>query len=95
VTHNNNTDNLNGNGVGVNLPFKGQETAKGPDMVKMIHDFRSCLNVIAGYSEIMLDDEMGKMTEEQRVSLKDILNKSHQMADIVNDFVLWLQLQQK
>ena len=70
------------------MPGGEQKTGKAPDTEKVIHDFRSSLNVIIGYSELMLDGEMGKMTEEQRVSIKDILEKSRHLADMVNDLVL-------
>jgi len=64
-------------------------TVKSGNMDKAIHDFRSSLNVIMGYSELMLDEVLGKMTEEQRDGLKDILTNSQQLLDLVNDIALW------
>ena len=52
---------------------------------KTFHDFRSSLNIIIGYSELMLDDMLGRMTEEQRDGMKDILTSSRHLLDIVND----------
>lgn len=52
---------------------------------KIIHDFRSSLNIIIGYSELMLDEVMGKMNEEQRESLKDILKNGECLLALVND----------
>jgi hypothetical protein len=56
---------------------------------RTIHDFRSSLNVIMGYSELMLDGAMGDTTREQRESLKDILTSSQQMLDMLNDASFW------
>jgi signal transduction histidine kinase len=72
----------------VGLPYLEQETGQSHDVEKVIHDFRSSLNVIIGYSELMVDGVMGKMTEEQRITMKDILEKSRRLADMVNDLVL-------
>lgn len=58
-------------------------------MDKTLHDFRSSLNVIMGYSELMLDGAMGNMTQEQREGLRDILTCSHGMLDLVNDVATW------
>lgn len=56
---------------------------------KAMHDFRSSLSVIMGYSELMLDGAMGDMTAEQRDGLKDILTNSQQMLDLINDISKW------
>jgi|WetSurMetagenome_2_1015567.scaffolds.fasta_scaffold55250_2 hypothetical protein len=78
--------------AGVSLPEVKQKTGSTPDAEKIIHDLRSSLNVIIGYSELMLDGVMGKMTEEQRVSTTDILDKSRHLADMVNDLALMEKL---
>jgi len=59
------------------------------DIGKIIHDFRSSLNIIIGNSELMLDEVMGKTNEEQRQSLEDILQNSECLLDLVNDISLW------
>jgi len=55
----------------------------------VIHDFRSSLNIIIGYSELMLDEALGKMNKEQRDSLEDILESSQSLLDLINDVSLW------
>ena len=60
-----------------------------PDFEKVIHDFRSSLNIIIGYSELMLDEVMGKMNKEQRASLEDILSSSVGLLDLINDTSIW------
>jgi signal transduction histidine kinase len=82
------TDKIGNNSLNISLANPGKKLSLSPIQDKTIHDFRSSLNVIIGYSELMLDGEMGKMTEEQRVSMKDILEKSRHLADMVNDLVL-------
>jgi signal transduction histidine kinase len=64
---------------------KKEDCAGSGTMNKTIHDFRSSLNIIIGYTELMLDDVMGRMTQEQRDSLKDILTSSQRMMELVNE----------
>jgi hypothetical protein len=54
-------------------------------MEKTFYDFRSCLNIIIGNSELMLNDVMVELPEEQRVVIRDILTTSRRSLDIVND----------
>ena len=51
---------------------------------KMLHDLRSSLSIIAGYSELMLDGLLGNMTEEQREGMSDILNTSRHMQGVID-----------
>jgi signal transduction histidine kinase len=69
-------------------PACSQETT-GANIGKTIHDIRSSINIIMGYSELMLDGVLGNMTEEQRDGLKDILTNTQQMLDLVNDITIW------
>jgi signal transduction histidine kinase len=55
------------------------------NMAKITHDFRASLNIIIGYAELMQDEVPGKINEEQRRSLSDILEYSNRMLDLVND----------
>jgi hypothetical protein len=64
----------------------GKSSAPGQACVeKTFHDFRSSLSIIIGYSEMMLDDALGRMTEDQRDGMSDILKSSRRLLDIVND----------
>jgi hypothetical protein len=51
---------------------------------KTFHDLRSSLNIIMGYSELMLEGLMGKMTVEQMESISDIMNTSRHMQSILD-----------
>jgi signal transduction histidine kinase len=55
------------------------------DIGKIAHDFRASLNIIIGYAELMQDEVPGKINEEQRRGLSDILKYSKRMLDLVND----------
>ncbi len=61
------------------------------DIEKIAHDCRSSLNVIIGFTELMLDEVPGKINEEQRSSLNDILNSGHRLLYLVNDIVRRLE----
>ena len=55
-----------------------------PDNIS--HELRSPLNVIIGFSELMLDEVPGKINEEQRQSLSDILNNARRLLYLVNRY---------
>jgi K+-sensing histidine kinase KdpD len=52
---------------------------------KISHDFRAPLNIIIGFSELLLDETPGKINGEQRRALNDILNSGHHLLTLVND----------
>ena len=51
------------------------------------HDIRSLLYIIIGFAELMLDEVPGKINEEQRRSLNDILKSGKRLTDLLNDFM--------
>jgi signal transduction histidine kinase len=54
-------------------------------LTKMSHDFRTPLNIIIGFTELMLDEVPGKINEEQRSALNDILNSAKRLLELVNN----------
>jgi signal transduction histidine kinase len=54
---------------------------------KIAHDFRSSLNIITGFTELMLDEVTGKINAEQRRALNDILNNGKRLLALVDDIV--------
>jgi signal transduction histidine kinase len=48
------------------------------------HDFRTPLNIIIGFSELLLEEIPGKLNEEQRLDLTDILNSGRRLLGLVN-----------
>lgn len=54
---------------------------------KISHDFRSPLNIIIGFTELLLDEVPGKINDEQRRSLNDILNSSQRLLNLLHDYI--------
>jgi signal transduction histidine kinase len=54
---------------------------------KMSHDFRTPLNIIIGFAELMLDEVPGKINDEQRRSLTDILNSGRRLLGLLHDYL--------
>ena len=69
-------------------PQNCQETAADGRLQKVLHDFRSSVNIIMGYSELMLDGVLGNMTEEQHAGLKDILTNGQHLLDLVDGLAI-------
>ena len=63
-----------------NLPESGSVT-------KLSHDIRTQLYIIIGFAELMLDEVPGKINDEQRRSLNDVLNSGKRLLDLLNDIV--------
>jgi signal transduction histidine kinase len=66
---------------------KGGNRINPGDIDKIAHDFRSSLNIITGFSELMLDEVTGKINAEQRRALNDILNNGKRLLALVDDVV--------
>ena len=68
-----------------NEELKKATQAKSEFLAQMSHDLRTPLNVIIGFSELMRDEVPGKVNEEQRQCLDDILSSSKHLLDLIND----------
>ena len=51
----------------------------------MSHELRTPLNVISGFCQLLTDEVPGKINEEQRQSLNDILDSSQHLLGLIND----------
>jgi len=81
---------------GRQLMVDGKERREGnrkisANIEKTAHDFRASLNIIIGFTELMLDEVPGKINEEQRRSLNDILDNSQRLLDLADDIVKRLE----
>ena len=56
-------------------------------MNKMSHDFYTPLNIIIGFAELMLDEVPGKINEQQKSSLTDILNSGKRLLNLVDELM--------
>ena len=60
---------------------------KSEFIVRMSHELRVPLNIIIGFTELMLDEVPGKINEEQRHSLNDILSGGKRLLSLVDDIL--------
>jgi signal transduction histidine kinase len=66
-----------------------QATAKNDEtdlesLEKITHDMRSSINIIIGYTQLMLDETTGKINKTQRRALRDILNSTTKLNHLAN-----------
>ena len=54
---------------------------------KISHDFRTPLNIIIGFTELLLDEVPGKINDEQRHSLNDILDSGRRLLSLLHDYL--------
>jgi signal transduction histidine kinase len=67
--------------------FQVNKQEEKPDysrIEQISHDFRSPLNVIIGFTELLLDESPGKINKEQRRALKDILNSGYRLLALAD-----------
>jgi signal transduction histidine kinase len=67
----------------VGLRVAGGMKGDAEFMAKLSHEFRTPLNIIIGFTELMLDEVPGKINEQQRLSLNDILNSAKRLLELV------------
>ena len=48
------------------------------------HDLRTPLNIIIGFSELLLEEIPGRLNAEQRLDLTDILNSGKRLLKLIN-----------
>jgi signal transduction histidine kinase len=71
------------NGNSVKIGNK-QEKLRQEQLARILHDFRSPLNIIIGFTELLLDESPGKINDTQRHALNDILDSSLRLVKLVN-----------
>jgi signal transduction histidine kinase len=68
--------------------LKGGETALFQENREiMSHEFRGLLNIIIGFTGLLLDEVPGKINDEQRRSLEDILRSSRRLLGLVEEVI--------
>ena len=68
------------------IGLKGGETDFLVERLEtMSHEFRTPLNIIIGFTELLLDEVPGKINDEQRRSLNDIYNSAQRLLGLVKD----------
>ncbi len=61
--------------------------AKSDFLANMSHELRTPLNSIIGFSEMLLRDIGGRLTEKQRGYVKDILESGTHLLSLINDIL--------
>jgi len=62
---------------------------KSEFLANMSHELRTPLNIIIGFSQLMADEVPGKINEEQRQCLSDVLDSSQHLLNLIDE-VLYL-----
>jgi len=60
---------------------------KSEFLASMSHELRTPLNVIIGFSQLMRDEVSGKVNDEQRQCLDDILAGGQHLLNLINDIL--------
>jgi|GEM_PF-3513117 len=84
------TDNLQRHSrllLEANKELRKATRAKSEFVSKMSHEFRAALNVVIGFTELMLDEVPGPINQQQRHSLNDIHTSSQRLLELVNEYL--------
>jgi signal transduction histidine kinase len=72
--------------IGNAIQLEGKDAKLHDKRLEQIsHDFRTPLNIIIGFTELLLDEAPGKINDEQRRSLNDILDSGQRLLSLVNE----------
>ncbi len=58
---------------------------KSEFLANMSHELRTPLNAVIGFSDLMMDEVPGKINDEQRECLGDILGSGQHLLNLIND----------
>ena len=66
--------------------------AKSEFIDSMSHELRTPLNVVIGFAQLLLDEVPGKINEEQRQGLNDILNSGKRLLELIDSILEWSEI---
>jgi signal transduction histidine kinase len=74
-----------------NKELKKATQAKSELLDKTSHELHASLNIIIGFAELLLDEVPGKINEEQKRSLNDILNSGRRLQKLIDNILEWFE----
>lgn len=68
----------------INEQLKEANRVKSEFLAIMSHELRTPLTAIIGFSELMMEGVMGELTEEQKESVREVLNNGADLLELIN-----------
>lgn len=73
--------------------LRERERLQAELVANVSHEFRTPLNVIAGYSELLIDGQFGKLPQEALEPLRAVEEASRNLAELVSDFLSYARIE--
>ena len=70
-----------------NLKLEKANQAKSDFLANMSHELRTPLNHIIGFTELVVDKNLGDLNEAQEEYLQDVLDSSRHLLELINDIL--------
>jgi signal transduction histidine kinase len=68
--------------------FSRRTLKQSESLAKLSHDIRNHLYIVIGFTELMLEEIPGKINDEQRHNLSDVLNSGKCLLTLTDDIVI-------
>ncbi|MEW6268462.1 MAG: HAMP domain-containing sensor histidine kinase [Thermodesulfobacteriota bacterium] len=73
--------------------LRERERLQAELVANVSHEFRTPLNVISGYSELLIDGQFGKLPIEALEPLRAVEEASRNLAELVSDFLSYARIE--